>query len=229
MDQYPCTPKYIRIARFSCWVTFVLGIIYFIITILGFLSLNSPEEPIGDPYFTMMELSIMLVAPSNAISLIAIHYCTSPKDKIYSFISVFFMFLMVVISSCLHFVILTLGKQSEILKISDIDLVLSFKWPSVVYALDILAWDWFYGISILFLAPIFRKNGLEKVIKVLITICGILCLAGLLGVPSGNMQVRNIGIIGYGFIAPIIFLLIAQNFTRILRSTNQEKRTNKTV
>jgi hypothetical protein len=36
-------------------------------------------------------------------------------------------------------------------------------------------------------------------------------LAGLIGIPLNNMQVRNIGIIGYGVIAPFIFLFMAMN------------------
>ena len=42
-----------------------------------------------------------------------------------------------------HFVILTLSRQPEFAEQSWLPLVLSFKWPSVVYALDILGWDVF--------------------------------------------------------------------------------------
>jgi hypothetical protein len=108
------------------------------------------------------------------------------------------------------------------------DLVFSFKWPSVVYALDILAWDWFYAISLLFLAPIFKGDGLNRLIKILLIVSGVLCLAGLMGIPLDNMQVRNIGIIGYGVIAPFIFLLMAMNINRNA-SWSDEKRTHDNV
>jgi len=39
-------------------------------------------------------------------------------------------------------------------------------------------------------------------------VCGLLSLAGLIGVPLDNMQLRNIGIVVYGAIAPVAFLLI---------------------
>lgn len=55
--------KYSVIGRISGWSVFSLGITYAIITILGFLSLKSPQEPIGEPYFTLMELLIILIAP----------------------------------------------------------------------------------------------------------------------------------------------------------------------
>jgi hypothetical protein len=37
-------------------------------------------------------------------------------------------------------------------------LFLSFKWPSVSYALTILAWDVFFALSVLFAAPVFGGN-----------------------------------------------------------------------
>ncbi len=226
MDHLLPTQKQIRIAIFFCWTTFLLGIIYLIVTVFGFLTLNSPEEQIADPFFTIMEILILLIAPSTAISLIGIHFCSSQKDKIFSFISVFFMFLVVGISSCVHFAILTLGHQPEFNEISKMDIAFSFKWPSEVYALDILAWDWFYAISLLFLAPVFKGEGLEKFIKILIILSGVLCLAGLIGIPLKNMQIRNIGIIGYGILGPFIFLLLALNLKKIkfdLQKSNDNK------
>jgi hypothetical protein len=35
----------------------------------------------------------------------------------------------------------------------------SFKWPSVVYALDILGWDIFFPLSMWFAAPVFSGSG----------------------------------------------------------------------
>ena len=54
-----------------------------------------------------------------------------------------------------HFVILTLSRQPEFTAQPWLPLVLSFKWPSVVYALDILGWDDFFPLSMLFAAPVF--------------------------------------------------------------------------
>ena len=37
---------------------------------------------------------------------------------------------------------------------------------------------------------------------------GVLSLAGLIGVPLANMQIRMIGVVGYAGIAPIAFLVL---------------------
>ncbi len=84
----------------------------------------------------------------------------------------------------------------------------------MVYALDILAWDWFFALSFLFAAPVFKVGRLEATIRYLMIISGILSLAGLIGMPLADMQVRNIGIIGYALVAPFVFLLLGIVFGR---------------
>ena len=140
--------------------------------------------------------------------MVAIHGYASPERKVYSLAAICFMFIMAGITSSVHFVILAVGHQVEYGETTGFSFLLSFRWPSVAYALDILAWDWFFAISILMAAPVFRRGKLEKIVRTLMIICGILSLAGLIGVPLANMQIRNIGIIGYAVIAPVVFLLI---------------------
>jgi hypothetical protein len=121
---------------------------------------------------------------------------------------------MACITCCLHFVILTLSHQEAFLNKDWSLLVFSFKWPSVAYAVDILAWDFFFALSMLFLAATFRKKGLETLIQVFLIISGVLSLICLLGIPLNNMQVRNIGIIGYTVFAIIVFFLFGISFNR---------------
>jgi hypothetical protein len=93
-------------------------------------------------------------------------------------------------------------------------LFLSFKWPSVSYALDILAWDGFFALSVLCAAPVFNGNRLAALIRVLLGASGVLALAGLSGVIVGNMQLRYVGIIGYVGVFPAVALLLAIFFYR---------------
>jgi hypothetical protein len=202
--------KYLIVGHYTCLAVFLLGLIYAITTFLGFLSLKSPQEPIGNPYFAVMEILTILIALLMAISMVAVHYYASPADKIYSLTALLFMFLMAGITISIHFLILSASLQSQTNDIPHFSFFLSFKWFSLVYALDILAWDCFFGLSILFASPVFKTGRIEKLIRTLMIICGLLSLAGLIGVPFGNMQIRNIGIIGYALIAPFIFLLIGK-------------------
>lgn len=80
-------------------------------------------------------------------------------------------------------------------------------WPSVVYALDILAWDVFFPMSVLFAAPVFREGRLESWIRSLLVLSGVLAFAGLAGVVANAMQLRNIGIVGYAVVFPVAAVL----------------------
>jgi len=122
--------------------------------------------------------------------------------------------IMASITCCLHFVILTLSQQEAFMNENWALLVFSFKWPSLAYSIDILAWDFFYALSMLFLSATFRKKGLETLIRITLIVSGVLSFIGILGIPLNNMQVRNIGIVGYTIFAIILFFLIGVAFER---------------
>jgi hypothetical protein len=200
--------RFLLVGKTACRAIFVLGIVYAITTLLGLLSLESPHVPIGNPYFVIMEILTILIASLMVIATAAIHTYASPEHKVYSLAAVCFMVIVAGITSIVHFVILAVGHQVDTGETTGFSFLLSFSWPSVAYALDILAWDWFFATSILMAAPVFRRGKLEKIVRTLMIICGILSLTGLIGVPLANMQIRDIGIIGYAVIAPVVFLLI---------------------
>ncbi len=218
--------NFAHIGKITCSITFFLGLVYLFVTFFGFQSLKSPDEPIRDPYFTMMELLTIILALLMSINMIVIHIHASAKYKLHTLFALCSMIIMAGITTSVHFVVLTMNHQLETATMREWTLFFSFKWPSVAYILDILAWDLFFSLSFLCAAPIFNNGKMEKTIRTLMLISGILSLIGIIGVPLGNMQIRNIGIIGYALIAPFAFLLIGINFNRIEQN---KKRTHNTV
>lgn len=214
MSHEGFTLQHRAIGRAAAWLVFLLGVVYAVTTVLGFLSLKSPQDPIGDPYFSIMELLIVLMAPLMVVVMVAVHAYASPEFKAYSFTALIFTILQAGITSSVHFVILTVSRQIEATGLIWAPLFFSFKWPSVAYTLDILAWDWFFALSMLFAAPVFKAGSLETKVRILMIITGILSLVGLIGVPLADMQVRNIGIVGYAGVTPVVFLLLGIIFDR---------------
>lgn len=206
------TSHQMKIGKYSSLTVFFLLLVYIVVTLLGFLSLESPSDPIGDPYFILMELLILIIAPLILIVMVIINDYADNETKIYGKIAVVFMLIMTAITSCVHFTILCLSRKIEFSDITFIQLFFSFKWPSVVYVLDILAWDFFFAISFLFGSQVFNDGKLEKVVKILMIISGVLSLIGIFGVPLNNMQIRNIGIVGYAIFTIPTFLLLSKIF-----------------
>lgn len=210
---YTFTPQHRMVGIIAAWAIAVLGVAYAVVTTLGFRSLQSPEDPIGDPYVSLMELLIVVMVPLYVLMMITIHAYTPSARKVYSQAALIFMILLAGLTSAVHFTVLTVGPTMTAAGMPS--LFLEWKWPSIAYALDILAWDWFFALALLCVAPVFDHGALEKAARALLVVSGLLSLAGLLGVLLADMQVRNIGIIGYAVVAPVAFLLIGVRFARM--------------
>jgi hypothetical protein len=204
---------------FSAAATLILLVAYAVTLAMGLASLESPQQPIDDPMFTILEVLIISIMPAMVALMVAVHAWAPMHAKTLSLTSVVFMGMLAGLTCSVHFVILTLSRQPEFTAQPWLPLVLSFTWPSVVYALDILGWDVFFPLSMLFAALVFQGSPLAAWIRVLMIASGVLSLAGLSGVVAGDMQLRNIGIVGYVGVFLVVAALLAVLF---YRTTPQE-------
>jgi hypothetical protein len=94
MSNESFTTKHRTLGRVAAWAVFSVLVIYAVTLVLGFLSLKSPQEPIGDPYFSILELLIIHLAPLMVVSMVAVHAYASPANKAYSFTALAFMLLL---------------------------------------------------------------------------------------------------------------------------------------
>jgi hypothetical protein len=203
-----------RLGIFSAATTVILLVAYAVTLTVGLLSLESPQQPIGDPMFTILEILIIITMPAMVALMVVVHAWAPMHVKTLSLTSVVFMGLLAGVTCGVHFCILTLSRQPEFTGQSWLPLILSFKWPSVAYALDILGWDVFFPFSMFFAAPVFRGSRLAVWTRVLMIASGTLALAGLSGVVVGDMQLRNIGIVGYVGVFLVVAVLLAVLFYR---------------
>lgn len=208
------TRQHRRLGRIAAWAVFFLLVAYAVTLVLGLLSLQSPADPIGDPYFSLLELLIIVMAPLMVMVMVAVHAYASPGARAYSLPALAFMVIMAGITSSIHFVVLTVSREIAAAGFPWAPFFVSFEWPSVVYTLDALAWDFYFALSMLFAAPVFWRNRLERTLRILMIIGGIQSLAGLIGVALSDMGIRNIGILGYVGVSLIVFPLLAIVFGR---------------
>ena len=213
------------LARTASFTVTILLVAYIIITLLGFASLESPDDPIEDPYFTMMEVLILLIMPPMVLIFVALH--EQSDKKLYTLSALAFMTACAGITSCVHFVVLTVSRQIQD-EIPGSEYLMSFSWPSVVYALDILAWDWFFGLAMIIGSiPWWGETRMNKALCILMNISGILSLVGLIALPLDNIQIRIIGIVGYAAVSIPAFVLMGMLLTPTKQDSTPEARYKK--
>jgi hypothetical protein len=105
-----------------------------------------------------------------------------------------------------------LGRQANVQTLPGYDMLLSWNWPSVVFALDIASWDFFFGFALVLAAAAFPGPGLPRLVRRGLLLSGALSLFGLVGAATGNMGVRDIGIVGYAVVLPVVLLVMARLF-----------------
>src|SRR5688572_10176183 len=99
--------------RIAAYSVVLLLLAYVPTTILGFLSLRSPQDPIGDPYFAIMELLIIAMSPFLVLSMVAVHAYASPEAKLYSLTALLMMTVLAGLTTSVHFMLLTVGRQFD--------------------------------------------------------------------------------------------------------------------
>ncbi len=140
-----------RLGVWSASALCVIGVAYVVTLAVGFASAGF-AKPIVDPVLAVMEILTLLSAPILVVLMAAVHAYAAPQYKVHSLVAFAFMVLMAGLTSSVHFVELTAVRQSA---------TASLTWPSTAYALELLAWDLFLGLSLLFAAPVFtaRQTG----------------------------------------------------------------------
>jgi len=201
-----------RVGLASALGVVILSAAYFVPLVMGFATLPSPDVPFLEPWFSMMEVLIILLAPFMVMLTVSIHSVAPVARKPFSLAAVVFIGIAAGITSSVHFVILTLSHRADFASLPWLRSLIAFDWPSVTYTLDILAWDVFFGLSMLCLVPIFGGSRLSRAIGVLLLASGVIAIAGLVGVVLDDMSVRDIGIVGYAVVYPVAAVLLVRFF-----------------
>ncbi len=205
----------LRLGIVAAWLTAGLIAGYALVLGIGLISLESPDDPIGDPMFTILEVLILLLMPAMVAMMAALHAWAETRFKALTLVALLFTGLLAGLTSVVHFLVLTLSRDTAFMGQSWAPLVLSFRWPSIVYALDILAWDLLFPWAMFFAAPAVVGSQLADRTRRLMVASGVLALLGLGGVVAGNMQLRNIGILGY----VVVFCAVAVCLAKLFRES----------
>ena len=191
-----------RLGSWSAFAVFLIGVAYLVTLTIGF-TVYGLNEPIVDPVLAVMEVLTLMSAPFIVVMMAAIHDYASIDRKVYGLFALAFAILFVGMTSAVHFVELTALRQRGSGGIV---------WPSPEYAVELLAWNLFLGLALLFAAPVFDSVGAERGVRRGLLISGVLCVAGIVGPAVGNMRLQLVGVLGYAVALPVVCFMLARLF-----------------
>jgi hypothetical protein len=204
-----------RIGVLSAAAVGVIGLFYVATGLVGVAMRPAGSALLAqvDPWLAILEILIIFSAIALVVMMAAVYAYASPTAKLQARVAFAFTLAFALLTCATHFANLTVGRQ---LAGEEPELAhqLSFGWPTVNLALDLLAWDLLLGIALLFAAPVFRSGRRSDAVRRTAYAAGALCLVGLIGPLSGRMEFQLAAIAGYAFVMPVLCVMIARLFAR---------------
>jgi len=193
-----------RLGFWSSAAIIAIGVAYVFALAAGFAR-HGLREPISDPVLAIMEVLTLLSGPPIVILMAAICDRAAPDRKAYGLTALAFATLCSGTTCAVHFVELTAARQLGSGGLA---------WPSRTYAAELLAWDVFLGLALVFAAPVFHSGGPERGVRLGLLAGGVLCLAGTVGPVVGNMRLQLVGVLGYAAVLPVVAFLLLRLLAR---------------
>jgi len=196
----------------AAWMTFGINEVYAVLSGIVFLHGGAAVE--SGPFLSVMALLVVLMGPFLVLSMAAVHAFADPSRRICGLAALGFMVACVSVTSCINFLLLLVSVAPDLFSESWRALFLPCRWPAPAFVLDNFVWDWFFGVSMLLAAPIFGGDPLRRGLRLMMIASGVLCLTGLAWLAVSPGQGIIIGILGWGAAGPLVFVLLANVFTR---------------
>jgi hypothetical protein len=188
-----------------------------VVGLIGVVTRRPSANPIlqVDPYLAILEVLIILSAVVLVVMMAAVHAYALPERAIFARTALAFIICSALVTCAVHFVSLTLGRQISPGLLLLLSHQLSFVegWPTIALSLDLLAWDFFLGLALIFAAQVFKGEAAIRV-RISMIVAGTLCLVGTLGPASGHLDIQYLGIAGYALALPVACGLLAIFFRR---------------
>jgi hypothetical protein len=186
-------------ARIGYWLsllTLLLGLVYFGLVLTALASGNFP--PAGRLQ-TLLNVGILLSMPAMVLLWATIHQVTPAGKRAFSLGSLVFVAILSTLTSINRYNALTVVPQATAMGVSEgLEWFLPYGWPSIMFAMEVLAWGGYFGLACLCLAPAFGGKGLKKAIFWTLIANGGLSLAALLGQLLQNFPLSALGVLAWG-------------------------------
>ena len=174
-----------RIGFWSGLVLVILGLTY--LGLIAAMMLSGSGFPPVEPFQTIFNALIMITAAWMVFFWSILHQVAPVERKLFSQASFAMIVIFATLTSINRYVGLTVVRQSIASgNTNGLQWFLPYGWPSVMLALELLAWGFFFGLACLSLAPVFMNGRLERTIFWTLILTGILSLLAALGQVIGS-------------------------------------------
>lgn len=184
-----------------------LGLAYMLALIASLLV--NRGFPLIEPYETLIHVILLLSAPVLVAVWASIYVLSSGGEKVLSLISLAFVVAFSALASVNRYVAISVVRQSIASGTTDgLQWFLPYGWPSVMSAIEMLAWGVFLGFACIALAPMFRGTPLENALSWSLIVTGFLCLLAALGQVVNVGFLKTLGVVAWGpGLVVVLFLL----------------------
>jgi hypothetical protein len=192
----------------SAWAVVAFGVAYLAL-VAGSGALSGAPK---DPFWAVAEAVTVVGAPIQVVLFAVIYQLSPAHARVYGLLAFGFMLAMAALTITVHLTELFIGRRIDLAADPALGRIFGFTQPSLVFAVDVSAWHFLFGLSLLFAALAFTGPGTAAYIRGGFLLGGVLCLIVLVGPAVGNSYLRLIGVLGYGVVFPILCLFIGFNF-----------------
>ncbi len=191
-------------------IQIVLAAIYLAAIAAMFISGTIPP---AEPYISVVSIVSLASVPAFVFLWAILHNVASLEKKIYTQTSLALIVIFATLTSINRYVAMTVVRQSMTMGITDgLSWFMPYGWPSIMAAIEVLAWGGFLGSAFLFLAPVFHEGKLELAISWTLIVSGIFSLIAVFGQVVNSAVLNMLGIIAWGPGLLILFSLLAHWF-----------------
>jgi hypothetical protein len=172
----------------------------FLVTIAGITATASIQ-----PFATIIGF---LLTPSFLVVMVCIHCYAPERKKVFSLAGLSFALMYATLISLNYFIQLTFVNQSTF----DVSVFSMTNPQSMMWVIEILGY-FFMGLATLFAAPVFDSGRIEKIIRWLFIINGILGIGALIGYGLNvPLEIMLGGLIVWDIVMPASTALLAYLF-----------------
>lgn len=207
-------------SKIGYWVSLieiVLAVAYLSAVATMFITGSIPPK---EPYISIVSVVSLASAPLFVFLWAILHDTTPSEKRIFTRTSLALIVIFATLTSINRYVALTVVRQSMDMGVTDgLNWFMPYGWPSIMAAMEVLAWGFFLGLAFLFLAPAFRNGRLELAIFWTLIVSGIFAQIGVFGQVINSVMLNLIGVVAWGPGLVVLFTLLAYWFRTQYRPT----------